>query len=66
MQSKTRKMSTQLSNQDLHFILESLQYTKVKFETYDLYPSNEFRLQRLKEVDKVIDKVKNILKEEKK
>lgn len=55
-------MSTQLSNKDLRFILESLQYTKVKFESYDLYPSNEFKLKRLEEVEKIIDKIQSILR----
>jgi ppGpp synthetase/RelA/SpoT-type nucleotidyltranferase len=59
-------MSTKLSNQDLDFILESLQDTNVKFENYDSYPSIEFKLQRVKEVKKIINKVQSILKEEKK
>lgn len=59
-------MATELSNQDLHFILESLQSTKEKFENYDLYPSNEFKLQKVKEVEKIIAKVQLLLKKEKK
>jgi len=58
-------MPQKLTNQDLRFILESLQYTKIKFETYDLYPSHEFKLQRIKEVETLISKVQNIIKETK-
>lgn len=56
-------MELKLSNQDLHFILESLQYTKIKFEDYDSYPSPEFKQQRIKEVETIITKVQSILKE---
>ena len=59
-------MAAELTTQDWHFILESLQNTKVKFETYDLYPSKEFKLQRVKEVEKIISKVQGLLKKEKK
>jgi len=55
-------MTTQLTPKDLAFILESLEGTKIKFEAYD-YPSYEFKLQRIKEVDDVIAKVKAVLKE---
>jgi hypothetical protein len=55
-------MATTLSSKDLDFILESLKYTKIKFETYDLYPSHEFKLQRIKEVETVISKVQNSIK----
>jgi hypothetical protein len=58
-------MELKLSNQDLCFILESLQYTKIKFEGYDLYPSPEFKQQRIKDVETIINKVQNILKETK-
>ena len=58
-------MGIDLSISDLKFILESLNYTKIKFETYDLYPSQEFKLQRIKEVETLISKVQNIIKETK-
>jgi len=56
-------MSEKLTPQDLEFILESLKYTKLKFEEYKDYPSNEFKQQRVKEVHDVIAKVKAVLKE---
>jgi hypothetical protein len=56
-------MTTQLTPKDLAFILESLEGTKIKFEAYEDYPSYEFKLQRIKEVDDVIAKVKAVLKE---
>ena len=55
-------MITKLTSQDLEFILESLKYTKIKFEEYSDYPSNEFKQQRVKAVDDVIAKVKIVLK----
>lgn len=55
-------MATELSIQDLHFILESLTYSKIKFEAYD-YLTHELKLQKLKETDKVISKVQGLIKE---
>ena len=56
-------MPTRLTPQDLEFILESLKYTKIKFEEYKDFPSFEFKQKRVKEVDDVIAKVKDFLKE---
>jgi membrane-bound lytic murein transglycosylase MltF len=58
-------MPTQLTQQDLEFILESLKYTKLKFEDYQQYPSYEYKQERIKEVQDVMSKVKDILKETK-
>lgn len=55
-------MTTELSTQDFHFILESLKYTKIKFEAYE-YPTYEMKQQRVKEVEALISKVQNLLKE---
>lgn len=55
-------MATELSIQDLHFILESLKYTKIKFEDYE-YPSYKLKQQKIKEIENVIIKVQNLLKE---
>jgi hypothetical protein len=57
-------MATELSYQDLSLILESLRYSKIKFETYE-YPSIEIKQQRIKEVESIILKVQNLLKEKK-
>jgi len=51
-----------LTNSDLSMILESLKYTKIKFEDYDQYPSLKFKQERIDEVIKVIDKIKVLIK----
>jgi len=56
-------MSTELSKQDLHLILESLNYSKKSFEEYDKYLSNEFKQKKIQEVDNLIMKIKKIIKE---
>jgi len=48
---------------DLTFIQESLKYTRLKFEDYQGYPSYEYKLNRIDEVNKVATKVNAILKE---
>lgn len=53
---------TKLSLEDIDFILQSLKYTKDKFENYE-YPSYEFKRKRLDDVEKVISKVSAIKKE---
>jgi len=55
-------MKKELNAEDLKFILESLNYTKLNFEGYDKYPSSEFKQNRIKQVDNVISKVKYLLK----
>ncbi len=57
-------MNTEFSIQDLHFILESLNYSKIKFDAYN-YPTYDLKLQKLKEVEEVIVKVQNKLKDTK-
>lgn len=47
----------ELNGLDLDFILESLRYTKRAFEDYQKYPSEEFKKNRVKEAQIVIDKV---------
>ena len=46
-----------LTVDDCWFILESLAYTKQKFQDYS-YPSYEFKLQRIADVNEVIDKIR--------
>ena len=52
-----------LSNEDLSFILESLEFTKHKFENYDKYPSVDYKQKRINEVTEIISKIKIIIKE---
>ncbi len=51
---------------ELNFILESLSYTKLKFENYPIgangYPSYEYKQKRLQDVGEVIDKVRQVKK----
>lgn len=50
----------ELNKKDLDFILESLKYTKLKFENYDQYPDYSYKQKRVEEVSKVITKVKKL------
>jgi hypothetical protein len=51
-----------LSKQDWEMILESLKYTKLKFEEYDKYPSYEYKQKRIAEVNQLISKIKTLEK----
>lgn len=53
-------MKVELSLSDLNMILESLAETKRKFESYQGYPSHEFKIERIKSVESTIAKVRNI------
>lgn len=53
---------THLTLEDIDFILESLKYTRDKFENYE-YPSYEFKRKRLDDVEMIISKVSAIRKE---
>ena len=59
-----------LNLDDVHFILESLQYTKKAFQEYPVgpkgYPNYEFKLKRLKDVESRIEKIRKIIDELKK
>lgn len=52
----------QLTLENLSFIKESLQYTKLKFEEYQGYPSYEYKQKRINEVNDVLNKVSDIIK----
>jgi hypothetical protein len=51
----------QLSIEDINFILESLKYTRLKFENNPIgpqgYPTYEFKRERLDQVEKVMGHV---------
>lgn len=51
-------MQVELTDDDIAFILESLRYTKLKFESYEGYPSKEFQRGRVVDVEEVIAKVR--------
>ena len=53
-------METELTIKDLDLILESLIYSKKKFEENELYPSKEFKLQRIQEVEDTINKIREL------
>lgn len=55
-------MNKELNVNDLGFILESLKYSKLKFEEYQGYPNEEFRQKRISEANDVIEKVKLLKK----
>ena len=56
-------MNDELTREDLDFILESLKYTKLKFEEYDKYPSYEYKLKRIDDVNVVISKIQKLKRE---
>jgi ppGpp synthetase/RelA/SpoT-type nucleotidyltranferase len=53
----------ELTKEDLDFIEESLLYTRKNFEEYQNYPSYEFKQQRLKRVNDILDKVRQMKRE---
>lgn len=52
-----------LSEEDLFLIKKSLEYTRLKFEEYQNYPSYEYKQKRICEVNKTLAKVNDIIKE---
>ncbi|HWJ28006.1 MAG TPA: hypothetical protein VNS32_15780 [Flavisolibacter sp.] len=55
---------SKLSPNDIQLILESLKYTKLKFESMPIgesgYPSYEFKRNKIDEVDVLIQKLRKI------
>jgi len=70
MKDKTKELELcGLNLDDVNFILESLKYTKLKFEEYPVpkkHPSYEYKLKRLKDVESRIKKMRKIRDELKK
>ncbi len=56
-------MKTELTKNELTMILESLNYSIKSIEEYDKYPSYEFKQQRIKEVNNLIFKIKQMMNE---
>lgn len=51
-----------LTTADWEMILESLKYSKLRFEEYDKYPSNEYKQQRIDELNQLISKINSLKK----
>ena len=51
-----------LTMEDLSIIKESLNYTKLKFEDYQGYPSYEFKQKRVTEITNILNKVFGIIR----
>lgn len=49
-----------LTGSDLGLLLESLRYTRQRFESYDGYPSEDFRRDQLRRVDEVVTKLRSM------
>ena len=49
-----------LTSADLDLLLESLRYTREAFATYNGYPSEDFRRERLQLVDDVATKLRSM------
>lgn len=56
-------MNEHLTKNDLDFILESLKYTKMKFEDHQHYPSYELKREQILKVEDVIEKIQKLKKE---
>ena len=54
-------MPNELTKTELDFILTALEFTKSKFENYS-YPTYQLKLERIAEVEKLMDKVREIKK----
>lgn len=52
----------EITDEEWGLILESLKYTKRSFENYIDYPSYEFKLKQIKEVDDLISKIRQMRK----
>ena len=56
-------MRISFKKSEADFMLESLKFTKLKFEGYPIgppggYPNHEFKLERIREVDDLICKIR--------
>lgn len=51
-----------LSRDDWKMILESLKYTRLKFENYEQFPTDEYKQTRIQEVSELISRIKELLK----
>lgn len=51
-------MKIEITEKELQLILESLTYSKLKFEEYSQYPSDEFKTERIKSVEELIKSLK--------
>jgi hypothetical protein len=48
-----------LTEEERELIITSLYYSKRAFENYSAYPSYEFKVERINQVEKLIKKLKN-------
>ncbi|MFA5328317.1 MAG: hypothetical protein WC384_11050 [Prolixibacteraceae bacterium] len=51
-------MNLEITKEELDFIIESLEYTKVKFDNYDNYPTAELKKDRIDYVVNLKEKLK--------
>jgi hypothetical protein len=56
------RMNLTLETGDLDVILESLRHYKLEIESYDKYPSYEFKQQQVARVDSVLKRLKSTAK----
>lgn len=56
-------MLSKLTLEEIAMVLESLKYTKLRFEEYDKYPTYEYKIQRIKEVNDLINKIEFLKKQ---
>jgi hypothetical protein len=53
---------TDIDRSDCELIIESLRYTRQAFEGYEHYPSEEFRRERIADVDSALTKIRALRK----
>jgi hypothetical protein len=50
------------TSEEWNLIFESLKYTKIRFEEYSAYPSEDFKRARVEEVNKLLEKIRKLTK----
>lgn len=48
----------ELTKKEIVLILQSLSYTRKAFETYTMYPSDDYKKERMQEVDDLMAKLR--------
>jgi len=51
-------VTVEFEGSELELVLESLRYTRQAFESYERYPSDEFKAERVAQVQRLIEKLR--------
>ncbi len=63
MTGNINTMTNKFTIADLDIILDSLKYSKLNIENNQFHPSYQYKLDRLSEINNVVDKVRELKKE---